>query len=84
MNNEFREILKELLTDTYARTVKDNEEDFATIYYVVWKMANLMLIKGWINEEEYKQILDIKMKETRKLRNELGKNNFMVNFSYSF
>lgn len=38
--------MKELLTDIYARTVKDNEEDFATMYYIVWKMANLMLIKG--------------------------------------
>lgn len=46
MNNEFKEILKELLTDIYARTVKDNEEDFSTMYYIIWKMANLMLIKG--------------------------------------
>lgn len=60
-----KEILKELLTDTYARTVKDNEEDFATMYYVVWKMANLMLIKNWISEKEYKQILDIKNKDER-------------------
>lgn len=65
MNNEFREILKGLLTSTYARTVKDNEEDFATIYYVIWKMANLMFIKGWISEEEYKQVLDIKNKDER-------------------
>jgi hypothetical protein len=28
-------------------------------------MANLMLIKGWINKEEYKQILEIKNKEER-------------------
>lgn len=60
-----KEILKELLTDTYTRTVKDNEEDFATMYYIVWKMANLMLIKGWITEEEYKQILEIKNKNER-------------------
>lgn len=60
-----KEILKELLTDIYARTVKDNEEDFATMYYIVWKMANLMLIKGWITEEEYKQILEIKNKDER-------------------
>lgn len=46
MNNSFKEILKELLTDTYTRTVRDNEEDFSTMYYIVWKMANLMLIKG--------------------------------------
>lgn len=60
-----KEILKELLTDIYARTVKDNEEDFSTMYYIVWKMANLMLIKGWITEEEYKQILEIKNKDER-------------------
>lgn len=60
-----KEILKELLTDIYARTVKDNEEDFSTMYYIVWKMANLMLIKGWIAEEEYKQILEIKNKDER-------------------
>lgn len=30
-----KEILKELLTDIYARTVKDNEEDFSTMYYIV-------------------------------------------------
>lgn len=41
-----KEILKELLTDTYIRTVRDNEEDFSTMYYIVWKMANLMLMKG--------------------------------------
>lgn len=58
-----KEILKELLTDIYARTVKDNEEDFSTMYYIVWKMVNLMLIKGWITEEEYKQILEIKNKD---------------------
>ena len=65
MNNNFKEILKELLIDVYANTVKDNEEDFSTIYYIIWKMANLMLIKGWINKEEYKQILEIKNKEER-------------------
>ena len=61
-----KEILKELLTDTYTRTVRDNEEDFSTMYYIIWKMANLMLMKGWINKEEYKQILEIKDKEERK------------------
>ena len=60
-----KEILKELLTDIYTRTVRDNEEDFSTMYYIVWKMANLMLMKGWINKEEYKQILEIKDKEER-------------------
>ena len=60
-----KEILKELLIDVYSNTVKDNEEDFSTMYYIVWKMANLMLIKGWITEEEYKQILEIKNKEER-------------------
>ena len=57
--------MKELLTDIYTRTVRDNEEDFSTMYYIVWKMANLMLMKGWINKEEYKQILEIKDKEER-------------------
>ena len=28
MNNNFKEILKELLIDVYSNTVKDNEEDF--------------------------------------------------------
>ena len=60
-----QEILNELLTDTYTRTVRDNEEGFSTMYYIVWKMANLMLMKGWINKEEYKQILEIKDKEER-------------------
>lgn len=60
-----KEILKELLIETYARTVKDNEEDFSIMYYIVWKMANMMLIKGLINKEEYKQILEIKNKEER-------------------
>lgn len=46
MDNNFKEILKELLIDVYANTVKDNEEDFSTMYYIIWKMANLMLIKG--------------------------------------
>lgn len=46
MDNNFKETLKELLVDVYARTVKDNEEDFSTMYYIIWKMANLMLIKG--------------------------------------
>lgn len=65
MNDNFKEILKELLTDTYVRTVKDNEEDFSIMYYIVWKMANTMLIKDLINKEEYKQILEIKDKEER-------------------
>ena len=46
MDNNFKEILKELLIDVYSNTVKDNEEDFSIMYYIVWKMANLMLIKG--------------------------------------
>ena len=57
--------MKEILTDIYTRTVRDNEEDFSIMYYIVWKMANLMLMKGWINKEEYKQILEIKDKEER-------------------
>lgn len=57
--------MKEILTDIYTKTVRDNEEDFSTMYYIVWKMANLMLMKGWINKEEYKQILEIKDKEER-------------------
>ena len=65
MDNNFKEILKELLIDVYSNTVKDNEEDLSRMYYIVWKMANLMLIKGWITEEEYKQILEIKNKEER-------------------
>ena len=65
MNDNFKEILKELLIDVYSNTVKDNEEDFLILYYIVWKMANLMLIKGWVTEEEYKQILEIKNKEER-------------------
>ena len=65
MNDNFKEILKELLTDTYVRTVKDNEEDFSIMYYIVWKIANTMLIKGLINKEEYKQALEIKNKEER-------------------
>ena len=65
-----KELLKELLTDTYTRTVRDNEEDFSTMYYIVWKMANLMLMKGWINKEEYKQILEIKDKEEREKEND--------------
>lgn len=35
MNNNFKEILKELLIDVYSNTVKDNEEDFSTIYYII-------------------------------------------------
>ena len=30
-----KEILKELLIDVYSNTVKDNEEDFSTIYYII-------------------------------------------------
>lgn len=35
MNNNFKEILKELLVGVYANTVKDNEEDFSTMYYII-------------------------------------------------
>lgn len=35
MNNNFKEILKELLIDVYSNTVKDNEEDFSTMYYII-------------------------------------------------
>lgn len=65
MNNNFKEILKELLTDTYTRTVKDNEEDFSLTYYIIWKMANALLMKELITEKEYRHILEIKNKEER-------------------
>ena len=35
MDNNFKEILKELLVDVYANTVKDNKEDFSTMYYII-------------------------------------------------
>ncbi len=64
-SNNLKELLGELLIETYTRTVDDNKEDFSLTYYIIWKMANVLLMKELITEKEYKYILEIKNKEER-------------------
>lgn len=59
MDNEFKKILKELLIDTYTRTVNDNKEDFDRVYVLVWKMATMLVSKKIINMDEMKEMTKI-------------------------
>lgn len=63
MNKDIKDILMEVLTDTYSHTVEDNAKDFQILYQVIWKMANVLLTKDIINPDEYKEILEIKVEK---------------------
>ena len=53
-----KEILKELLADFYARTIKDNEEDARIVMYVIGLLSAKLVEKGVLTEEEVKDILE--------------------------
>lgn len=59
MNEEFKSLIRELLTDTYTRTVKDNEEDFTLVYYLIWKIGTMLVSKKIINMNELEEMLKI-------------------------
>lgn len=52
-----KEILKELLADMYARTVKDNEENVKMIMHVIGLLGSKLVEKGVFTEKEVKDIL---------------------------
>jgi len=54
-----KDILQELLMDTYKQTVKDNQEDFIKIINTISKLCVILVSKNILNEEELKEILDI-------------------------
>lgn len=55
-----KEVLLELLTDTYKKTIEDNQKDFETIMIVIAKLCSVLKFKGILTEEEIKIIVDIK------------------------
>lgn len=57
------DLLKELLTSTYSQTVKDNEEDFKTILFVVTKLVSTLVAKKIITEDEMNFILELEAEE---------------------
>lgn len=57
------DLLKELLTSTYSQTVKDNEEDFKTILFVITKLASTLVAKKIITEDEMNFILELEAEE---------------------
>lgn len=57
------DLLKELLTSTYSQTVKDNEEDFKTVLFVVTKLVSTLVAKKIITEDEMNFILELKAEE---------------------
>lgn len=59
MNEEFKSLIGELLTDTYTRTVKDNEEDFTLVYYLIWKIGTMLVSKKIININELEEMIKI-------------------------
>lgn len=54
-----KEILYELLTDTYKKTVQDNQKDFETIMIVIAKLCSVLKFKGILTEEEIEMIVNI-------------------------
>lgn len=57
------DLLKELLTRTYSQTVKDNEEDFKTILFVITKLTSTLVAKKIITEDEMNFILELEAEE---------------------
>ena len=57
------DLLKELLTSTYSQTVKDNEEDFKTVLFVITKLVSTLVAKKIITEDEMNFILELKAEE---------------------
>lgn len=57
------DLLKELLTSTYSQTVKDNEEDFKTVLFVVTKLVSTLVAKKIITEDEMNFILELEAEE---------------------
>lgn len=57
------DLLKELLTSTYSQTVKDNEEDFKTVLFVITKLVSTLVAKKIITEDEMNFILELEAEE---------------------
>lgn len=57
------DLLKELLTSTYKQTVKDNEEDFKTVLFVITKLISTLVAKKIITEDEMNFILELEAEE---------------------
>lgn len=57
------DLLKELLTSTYSQTVKDNEEDFKMVLFVVTKLVSTLVAKKIITEDEMNFILELEAEE---------------------
>lgn len=57
------DLLKELLTSTYSQTVKDNEEDFKTVLFVITKLISTLVAKKIITEDEMNFILELEAEE---------------------
>lgn len=57
------DLLKELLTSTYSQTVKDNEEDFKMVLFVVTKLVSTLVAKKTITEDEMNFILELEAEE---------------------
>lgn len=57
------DLLKELLTSTYSQTVKDNEEDFKTVLFVITKLVSTLVAKKIITEDEMNFILELETEE---------------------
>lgn len=54
-----KEVLLELLTDTYKKTIEDNQKDFETIMIIIGKLCSVLHLKGILTEEETKMIVNI-------------------------
>lgn len=57
------DLLKELLTRTYSQTVRDNEEDFKTVLFVITKLVSTLVAKKIITEDEMNFILELEAEE---------------------
>ena len=58
--DRMKEVLLELLTDTYKKTIEDNQKDFETIMIFIAKLCSVLKLKGILTEEEIEMIVDIK------------------------
>lgn len=54
-----KELLLDLLKDTYKRTIEDNQNDFKMLMAVIVKLCSVLQLKGFLTEEETKMIVDI-------------------------
>lgn len=52
-----KELLREMFNDTYSQTVKDNKEDYMSLYGIIAKLVSCLKVKELLTDDEMEFIL---------------------------